>query len=141
MQHLSSRIIFKSLYKVNLKFYSGHLLIDAVRIPSVHCPSGPLRLPCRANGYVRNGLVWRGRSAAILPAVPVQQLQPFSHLAVVGYLLPHEVLASVLQVSLDFFFEEGLLCQDTHSVVVNPSSRSVFLLIPSRLLHLSLPKK
>ncbi len=89
MQHMSSKnnLQQNKLYKVKLKFYSGHLLIDTLRIPSVQRPRDPLRLPRSAAG-----LVWRGRSAAILPAVPVQRLQPFSHLAMVGYLLSHEVL-------------------------------------------------
>jgi hypothetical protein len=91
MQHISSKNhLYKKLYQVKLKLYSGHLLIDTLRIPSVQRPRRPRRLPRSADG-----LVWRGRSAAILPAVPVQRLQPFSHLAVVGYLLSHEVLIKI----------------------------------------------
>ncbi len=90
--HYPVTIIFKKLYQVKLKSYLGHLLIDTLRIPSVQRSRGPRRLPRSAAGLVWAGLVWRGRSAAILPAVQVQRLQPFSHLAVVGYLLSHEVL-------------------------------------------------
>ena len=68
---------------------SGHLLVDIVRTPGIQWV-GRGQAP-----RTWDGLVWcssSSRSPAILPAVLIQRLQPFSHPAVVGDLFPHKVL-------------------------------------------------